>query len=155
DSADLSKVGGVQITVTDRNVEQHATNVDDIVDLDVTAKVATSLKGEQLPVGKWIRDNLGADELSNLDETSDPEEATFPITAVRQDGRWYLSAFYSIAENLRHEADDPDIPEQGVALQGADSPEQAMDELLHRAAKLDLAGIIGTLNPNEFESLQR
>src|SRR5262249_54254725 len=107
-SADLSKVGGVQITVTDRNVEQHATNVDDIVDLDVTAKVARSLKGEQLPVGRWIRDNLGADDLSDLDETSDPEEATFPITAVRQDGRWYLSAFYSVAENLRHQAGDPD-----------------------------------------------
>ena len=56
---------------------------------------------------------------------------------LRKDGRWYLSAFYSIAETLRHEADAPDIPAEGVALNGGDSPEAAMDNLINAAAGLD------------------
>jgi hypothetical protein len=153
--ADLSKIGGVDIAITDRKVDVHETNVDDIVDLEVTATASATLKGEELPIGAWIRDAIGDQDMSELDETSDASESTFPITAVRKDGRWYLSAFYSLAETLRHEADDPDIPAEGVALNGGDSPEAAMDNLINAAAGLDLTKIIGALNPNEFEALQR
>lgn len=155
DEADLSSVAGVDLQVTDRHVEQHDTNVDDIVNVEITAKIGGSLKGEQLPIGDWVRDAIGDKDLSELDDTADPEEDSFPITAVRHDGRWYLSAFYSIAENARHEDGDPAIPDRGVPLAGGDSPEAAMDNLLRGAAELDLASVIGSLNPNEFESLQR
>ncbi len=74
---------------------------------------------------------------------------------MRKDGRWYLSAFYSIAETMRHDAGDPDIPTAGVALNGGDSPEAAMDHMLDAVAGLDLDKVIGALNPDEFEALQR
>jgi hypothetical protein len=155
DKADLSKIGGVDISITDRHVEVEETNADDITNVSITAKAAATVKGEELPIGKWIRDSIGDKDMSELDSTSDPEEDTFPVTVVRKDGRWYLSLFYSIAENARHDAGDPDIPDQGVALEGADTPEAAMDTLIEAAAHLDVATVIGALNPNEAEALQR
>jgi hypothetical protein len=154
DNADLSKIGGVDIAITDRHVEVEETNADDIVNVSITAKAAATVKGEELPIGKWIRDSIDKD-MSELDSTSDPEEDTFPVTVVRKDGRWYLSLFYSIAENARHDAGDPDIPDPGVALKGAATPEAAMDTMIKAAADLDLAAVIGALNPNEAEALQR
>jgi hypothetical protein len=153
--ADLSKVGGIDIAITDRRVDVHETNVDDIVDLEVTATAKATLKGEELPIGAWIREAIGDQDMSELDEESDASEGTFPITAVRKDGSWYLSAFYSIAETVRHDADDPDIPAEAVALNGGKTPEAAMDNLINATAGLDLAKMIGALNPNEFEALQR
>jgi hypothetical protein len=155
DKADLAHIGGVDIAITDRDVDVEETNADDIVNVSIRAKAAATVKGEELPIGKWIRDAIGDKDMSELDTTSDPEEATFPVTVVRKDGRWYLSLFYSIAENVRHEADDPDIPEHGVALKGGDTPEAAMDTMIKAAAGLDVASVIGALNPNEFEALQR
>jgi hypothetical protein len=153
--ADLSKVGGIDISITDRRVDVQPTNVDDIVDLEVTATAKATLKGEELPIGAWIRDAIGDQDMSELDEESDASEGTFPITAVRKDGRWYLSAFYSIAETVRHRAGDPDIPTKGVALNGGTSPTAAMDNFVNAAAGLDLTKVIGALNPDEFEALQR
>ena len=151
---DLSGVSGVDITVTDRNVASTPTNVDDIVNLDVTATVASSVDGAALPIGEWIRENVEADEIDSIDETSEPTEGRFPVTAVRQDGRWYLSLFYTAAEQARAQT-DLDIPAEGVPLNGGESPEAAMDNALAALADLDLTGLVGTLNPNEFEALQR
>ena len=158
EDADLANVGGIDISITDRAVVAQPTNVDDIVNVEITATAQASVNGEDVPLGSWIRDALDDDdleELEALDETSDEADATFPITAVREDGRWYLSAFYSLAESLRHEAGDPDIPAAGVALNGGKSPEAAMDNLLEAAASLDLDALIGSLNPDEFDALQR
>lgn len=151
---DLSGVGGVDLVVTERRIEAEPTNVDDIVNLTVTASVGGSIDGEELPIGDWIREHLGADELAELDEEAPAEEGSFPVTAVRKGGRWYLSLFYTVAEQARAGL-DVDIPEQGIALNGGDSPEEAMDHLLAAVADLDLAGLLGALNPNEFEALQR
>ncbi len=155
DQASLSHIGGVDIAITDRHLEVEKTNADDIVSVSITAKAAATVKGEELPIGNWIRDAIGEKDVSELDSTSDPEEDRFPVTVVRKDGRWYLSLFYSIAENARHDAGDPDIPDRGVALKGADTPEAAMDTMINAAADLDLATVIGALNPNEAEALQR
>jgi hypothetical protein len=151
---DLSGVSGIDIVVTDRNVASTPTNVDDIVNLDVTATVASSVDGAALPIGDWIRENVEADEIDSIDETSEPTEGRFPVTAVRQDGRWYLSLFYTAAEQARAQT-DLEIPAEGVPLNGGDSPEAAMDHALAALADLDLAGLVGTLNPDEFEALQR
>ena len=66
--ADLSKVGGIDIAITDRSVDVQATNVDDIVNLEVTATAKATLKGEELPIGAWIRDAIGDQDLAELDE---------------------------------------------------------------------------------------
>ncbi len=151
----LGDISGFDISITDRDVQVEQTNIPDIVDLAITAKVGGSIDGAQLPIGDWIRDNVGDEQLAELDEQATPEESDLQLAAVRQDGRWYISVFYSIAEQARRDAGIAEIPAGTVALNGGDSPQDAVDKLLAYTANLDLAWMIGALNPNEFEALQR
>ena len=66
-----------------------------------------------------------------------PTPDTLPLTAVRKDGRWYLSLFYTAAEAARAETGE-DIPAEGIAPTGGDSPEEAMDAFLDGVEGLDL-----------------
>jgi hypothetical protein len=151
---DLSGISGIDLTVTDREVETAPTNVDDIVNVTVSASVASKVDGEALPLGTWLREQIGEDELAGIDQETEPESGSFPVTAVEQDGRWYLSLFYTAAEQARAQTDF-DVPEQGIEPAGGDSPEAAMDNVLQAAAELDLTALVASLNPNEFEALQR
>ena len=150
----LTGVSGVDLTVTDRDVQVAATNVDDIVNLTVSASIASKVDGEALPVGDWLRELVGEEEIAAVDEQTEPEEGSFPVTAVEQDGRWYLSLFYTAAEQARAETSF-DVPDEGIAPVGGDSPEAAMDNVVQALAELDLTALVASLNPNEFESLQR
>ncbi len=154
DDADASAVSGVDFVVENPTVVQDATNVDDIYNLTLSADLTGSIDGEELPVGDWIRDELG-DELADLDETDTEEDTTFELTAVEEDGRWYLSMFHTIAESARAEAGEPEIPEEGVTPAGGDSPEAAMDVLLDAVEDLDLEAMIAALDPDEAQALQR
>ena len=74
---------------------------------------------------------------------------------MEEDGRWYLSLFYTSAESAREEAGDEDIPEEGVTPDGGDSPEAAMDAILDAVEDLDLEAMIAALDPDEMQALQR
>ncbi|MET0326196.1 MAG: hypothetical protein ABW219_13295 [Ilumatobacteraceae bacterium] len=154
DDASLSGVDGIDLVVESQSVETRPTNVDDIVNVDITAAISGSVEGESLPIGDWIRENLDED-LSELDsESPEPTPDTLPLTAVRKDGRWYLSLFYTAAESAREETGQ-EIPAEGVTPTGGDSPEAAMDAFLDGVEGLDLGAVIASLNPDEFEALQR
>jgi hypothetical protein len=157
--ASLAHVAGVDIELHDEQVKVERTNVDDIVNLELSARGSGTIDGEQLPLGDLVKDNLPDDvDLSDLDASGQPDDEleSFPITAVEEDGRWYLSVFHSIAENARRSAEPPvDIPAQGVTPTGGDSPEDAADAFLDGVQKLDLEAIIASLNPDEFQALQR
>ena len=153
----LSGVSGIDFVVSERAVEVDATNVDDIVNLTVSASVASTVDGEALPLGDWLREQIpedDLDELEQLDEETEPEPVSFPVTAVEQDGRWYLSLFYTAAEQARLETDF-DVPEEGIAPIGGETPEEAIDNVIDAVAALDLEAMVASLNPNEFEALQR
>jgi hypothetical protein len=159
ESADLSAVTGIDIVLEDETVDVEATNVDDIVNLDIGADGYVTVDGEQLPIGDLIVDNLPDDaDLSELDaDTSDAQDdvrMSLPITAVEEDGRWYVSLFYSVAETIRARA-QTDIPADGVTPTGGDSPEDAFDTFLDGIEALDLETVIASLNPDEFQALQR
>jgi hypothetical protein len=157
--ASLADVAGVDIELQDERVRVEETNVDDIVNLEISARGTGTIDGEQLPIGDLVADNLPDDaDLSDLDASGDPDQEleTLPVTAVEQDGRWYLSVFHSIAENARRTAEEPvDIPAEGVTPVGGDSPEDAVDAFLGGVQKLDLESVIASLNPDEFQALQR
>ncbi|MFV0308398.1 MAG: hypothetical protein ACK5OX_11705 [Desertimonas sp.] len=161
EDASLSQLSGVDIVIDDEAVEVQPTNVDDIANLRVAGAISASVDGEAVPLGDIILDNLPTDaDLSELDAETDPEAFDVPITVVEQDGRWYVSLFYSAAEQVRSgfafDGDDEvSIPTDGVEPTGGDSPENAFDEFLDAISALDLEGMIASLNPNEFEALQR
>ena len=156
EDADLSSIGGVDIEFEAETVEIDRTNVEDIVNLRLGGRVSGSVDGEALPIGDLILDHTDADPSELTTESTEQEEFEFPLTAVRKGDRWYVSAFYTIAELARQDLDEPmDIPAQGVPAVGGASPEDAMDNVIDGIEALDLQGVIGALNPDEFEALQR
>lgn len=160
ETADLSKVGGIDLQI-DLTRTETAEVADDIVSVGVVGAASAVVDNERLPIGDLLVDEAfdgerptgGADE----ETTIGSDDAPAPITTVERDGRWYVSLMYSIAEIARARADAGPVPaaDQAVAAQGASSPQAAMDQFLDRAVALDLEGIIGALNPNEAEALQR
>lgn len=156
DDASLDGLAGFDFTLEDRNVRVEPTNVDDIVNITMIADATADINGEDLPIGDLVNDAMGNDV--DMDEFTTSESGLdfeVPMTAVEEDGRWYLSAFYTIAENARVEAGFGDIPAEGIAPKGGDSPEGAIDVMFDGIEQLDLTAIIAGLNPNEAEALQR
>ena len=152
---DLAAIGGIDLSITDGSVEAVETNVDDITNLELSGEITAEIDGEALPVGELILDFGDDIELSELDESTSTE-LDVPLTAVEVDGRWYLSVFFTAAEQARLSADQPpDIPASGIEPSGGENPEDALDELLDGLEALDLSAVIAALNPGEAAALQR
>lgn len=161
-SIDLSGLSGVDI-----EFEGLAYRVDPVPGADDLREIiveegtiSASANGAELPIGKTLRDRF-AEEIAELDTsgTSDiDQEATadFGPILVEDDGRWYLSVWYSVAEAARRSLDYP-VPslDQLPATIGAESPEAAIDAMIGVASGLDLSGIIGMLDPAEMAALYR
>jgi hypothetical protein len=152
-SASLDKVGGLDIEFTDVDVETIETNVDDIANIHISATGSASIDGDAVPIGDLLIEEAFGGDRPDLDTDEQTSDADLTMTTVKRDGRWYLSAFYSIAESVR--GDSQDIPETGVIPRGADSPEGAVQSIFDAVSDLDLEALIASLNPNEFEALQR
>jgi hypothetical protein len=156
DDASLDDLNGFDITLADRNVLVETTNVDDIVNITMNADATATIDGEELPIGRLITDTFGDEvDMGELDTTESGLDFAFPMTAVENDGRWYISAFYTTAENARKSAGIEEIPVTGIEAKGGDSPEGAIDVVFDAMGSLDLTALIGSLNPNEAEALQR
>jgi hypothetical protein len=156
--ADLSKILGYDIELTGERAEPKPTNVDDIVNVALAADATVTFDGAQIPIGDLITDNLTEEQLDELRGTNETDDDVIDlsITAVRQDGRWYFSAFHTIAEAARQAAvPDAAIPAAGLAAEGAESPEAAIDRLFANVEALDVRGLIAGLNPGEASALQR
>ena len=157
DGASLEGIDGFDVELADRSVDVSTTNVDDIANITMTADATVTVNGDELPVGQLLTDNFGDvfDEIAGAEQTESGLAFSLPITAVEQDGRWYISGMYTIAENARQSAGFDEIPAEGIAPKGGDSPEGAVDVLLSGVEQLDLSAIIGAINPDEAEALQR
>jgi hypothetical protein len=156
DEASLDGLAGFDFSLEERDVIEEPTNVDDIVNITMIADATASINGDELPIGDLLNDAMGndvdMDEFTGMESGLDFE---VPMTAVEKDGRWYLSAFYTIAENARTSEGLGDIPVDGIQPAGGDSPEGAIDVMFDGIEQLDLTAIIAALNPNEAEALQR
>ena len=157
EDASLSKVGGIDIQLTDVTVNEQPTNVSDIVNLEISGSATVSVNGDEVPLGGLLIDEAFDGERPDLDAEPESEEFNdVPLTVVERDGRWYLSAFYSAAEDSRRNLDDEiDIPEVGVVAEGSGSPEGAVDDMLEAISDQNLERMIALLDPNEAEALQR
>ena len=155
---DLSDIAGLDIELTDEVVRTRTTNVDDIVNISLSADVTVSIDGAELPIGDLLTDNMPDDMLADVRGTrvTENDQLDISLTGVRQDGRWYFSLLHTVAELAREElAGDVGIPFEGVGFDGADSPQAAVDQMLDRIEALDLTGIIRSLDPSEAAALQR
>lgn len=154
--ADLSKIGGLDIQFTDVTVREEPTNVADITNIYLSGSSTISVDGQAVPIGDLLIDEAFDGERPDMDAAPETDEfEDTQMTVVERDGRWYLSAFYSLAESARAEFEERDVPETGIEPKGGDSPEGALDTMFEAVSDLDLEGAMAALDPTEFEALHR
>lgn len=156
--ADLSRILGVDVELSNEVVSESSTNVADITNIDLRADAVLSFDGADVPIGELITDNVPDDLLTEMRGTrvTETDQIDVRLTAVEEDGRWYFSVFHTIAELARQEtAPGTLIPLEGIGAAGAESPDAAFDGVLDRVEALDLTGLLRTLNPGEAAALQR
>ena len=156
--ADLSRILGVDVELSNERVTASTTNVPDITNIDLRADAVLTFDGAELPIGELITDNVPDDLLTEMRGTrlTETDEFDVRLTAIEEDGRWYFSVFHTIAELARQEAAPGSlIPAQGIGADGAETAEAAFDGVLDRVEDLDLTGLLRTLNPGEAAALQR
>jgi hypothetical protein len=74
------------------------------------------------------------------------------VATVKRGDQWYVSLFYTIADNAVHQAGLPN-PTSSIAADGQGSPEEAVNKFIEKSAAGDLAGVIGVLPPDEMGAL--
>ena len=84
-----------------------------------------------------------ADEVSKLGHP-------IRIATVNREGKWYVSVFYTAADNAAY-ADNPNYKlGTPVPATGGSTPEDAMNTLITKATAGDISGVIGVLTPDEM-----
>ena len=151
-TANLHKVGGLDISFENVRVEPTATNVDDVSDIHITAASSVSVDGKKVPIGPLLIDEAFGGKRPDLGSDTKGSHVDWKLATVKRGGRWYLSAFYSIAESARSGSD---IPQSPIVAHGADTPDGAVQAIFDAVGNLDLQALIAALNPNEAEALQR
>jgi hypothetical protein len=117
--------------------------------------VTASVDVGSLPLGSIITDRAPEDFLTFSDrEVTVIQRAPGPIVTVERDGRWYLSLWYSVAENARIAVDQglPDPGRRPTSIGGA-TPEAAVEGFFDELTRLDVRRMIGMLDPVEAEAL--
>ncbi|QXC63129.1 hypothetical protein KSP35_10285 [Aquihabitans sp. G128] len=158
---DLHKVRGIDLRV--EGLAMTTTELGDgYVAVDLTGGTVSSASDlERLPFGSTITDVLAADEREDGGDLDRTDSGTIDLdgvrlVAVRRDGGWHVSALYSIAEQVRRDADpQPEVPDfgNGIAAKGAASPEAAVREALDAAVHLDVRRLIELSPPGEMAVL--
>jgi len=158
--AKLDAVKGAQVEFSD--VKMSKTNVGDgktVVTVAVTGgEVKLGFDPSKLPVGDFLLKNaLNGQRPSGDSGTTShtlSDDDNIKIATVNVGGSWYVSLWYTVAELARAEANLP-APEfgHGIANNGADSPEGAVQELAKAAAALDVRRVIELTPPDEARVL--
>lgn len=161
DDADLGKLAGVDIEFQDVKLASKPLR-DDLASVSFVGGTATtSADPKRLPLGSFVKEVAGS-ALAEAEPTSDTSETTGDdvLVTVKEDGKWYVSIWYSVAEAARRgsgarDGSGPAVPDKAAAIEakGADSPEEAIDALLRAGATLDLRRLIELMPPDEARAL--
>jgi len=151
---DLTALNGVDLrfdNVTLRSVSVRSDVAQVFIDGGSTR---ASIDVAKLSLGAIITDHAPAEWLTFSDSVARPIASSTPIAVVKRSGRWYVSLWYTVAENARISAGKPMpvIADRPVPI-GADTPEAAVERLIRETARLDPRIVIGMLDPEEMAAL--
>ncbi len=73
DAADPEAVSGIAIELDDESVEVTDTNVEDIVNLTISATGSASVDGEALPIGDLLLEEADVEPAELSEEAGEPE----------------------------------------------------------------------------------
>jgi hypothetical protein len=156
DDADLRSVSGIDLDFPELELASEPIT-DELAGVRIVrgrARVTTD--PSRLPVGSLLRDLIG-DELEAQRPTTEESEASGDediIVAVKEDGRWYVSLWYTVAELSRRDAGAPlPDPRERVVARGAASPGAAVEEFLRALGAFDIRRLFELLPPDEARAL--
>ncbi|MGH2726673.1 MAG: hypothetical protein ACRDKS_06825, partial [Actinomycetota bacterium] len=105
-------------------------------------------------VGNFLRDALPDEALGVSQGSTDLSDGESVFAVVRDGGDWYVSIWYSVAENSRRDAQRAlPVFGAGVPARGAATPEAAVDQLIRAAASFDVRRLIELTPPEEARAL--
>jgi hypothetical protein len=157
DDASLSELSGYDLEV--RDLELAASEVREGVQaVRITGGSSEyAFDPSELPLGPFTLDLTGDPPEETTTGSSDlrSEGPDDEVVVVRRGDRWYVSLGYTIAEAARRQSGLTweDLG-PGVEPEGADSPEDAVRELLSAATELDPRRAVSLLPPGEMGALQ-
>ncbi len=158
DDFDLSSIGGVQLSVSDLQLSE-----DQLAD-GVTAvtieggRTRGSIDPAAFPFGDFIRDHVDVDSLDSSRSSGDLVDETDGeppvIVTLQEGGKWYVSLWFSIAENARVAA-GADLPDfaNPIPGKGAATPEDAVKALIDAGTQLNLEDLVALTPPDEMKAL--
>jgi hypothetical protein len=117
-----------------------------------------SIDPSAFPFGAFIRDHVDVDSLDGTTGSGDlvDEGDGQPpvVVTLEEGGKWYVSLWFSIAENARVAAgaDEPDFANP-IPGEGAATPEDAVKALIDAGAQLDLHKLVALTPPDEMKAL--
>jgi hypothetical protein len=159
DDASLAKVKGVDLEFRDLRFTSKELG-DGVSTVTIAGGTASyRVVPRELPLGDFITDLIGEDLPAEPQTGSDPVTTDDPeserIVTVKEDGSWYVSLHYSIAESMRLAAEAP-LPKFGHGLQakGESTPEKAVEAFLRASLGLDVQRAIELLPPDEARALR-
>ena len=149
---DAHKVPGATFEVKDLQLSSSQLSPT-IVAVHITGGTITATtQPADVPVGDLIKSHVG-DDLAKAKSESQTENLAkddIRLAVVNEKGGWHVSLFYSIAEAARGRSTAPPQFGQGPAPLGADSPEDAVRQMVRAGTDLDARLAIQTLPPDEM-----
>ncbi len=114
----------------------------------------------ELPLGPFVDGLIDTNELDPVDGESDlaeelSQDGPDPVlVAVEEDGGWFVSFWFTVAENARRalDADLPDF-EDPIGGAGAETPEDAVRDVIDAATQLDIRRLVELTPPDEMRAL--
>ena len=155
---DLEGIRGVDLAFDGLTYEVEAL-ADDLVWVAVSGTVRSAVRPEDLPVGplllRFLPENWAEEISTDPIEDSSIEEA-FGLALVKEDGDWYVSLTYTIAEAARREAQVPFPESQPFGEpRGAATPEQALERAVLAITNIDLRAFVDVLVPAQTAAFRR
>jgi len=155
---DLHKIKGLNFKFD--NLKYKETPLaDGITTVEITAGTAhNTLNTKQLPMGDFLHkmfdEQLKDSPESQTDSSSIDAGSPVSMVTVKEDGHWYVSLAYTIAEAARKSSGKP-APSFGHGLQarGEATPEKAVESLLRSVTTLDVQRMLELLPPDEARAL--
>jgi len=163
--ASVDTLTGTKITVKDLAYAGDPEVINDhlqIVKLNA-GTITVESNASDLPLSDSFKNTFGtqldqvqpqSQTVNIADQVAENGGEPFRIATVERDGKWYVSFFYTIADNATHAAglSNPTAAD-AIPAQGSDSPEDAVNTLIDAATKGDLKTIIAVTPPDEMGAL--
>ncbi|MET0966814.1 MAG: hypothetical protein ABWZ02_10475, partial [Nakamurella sp.] len=162
DAASADSMTGTTISVSGVTYDPNEETINDNVHIVklTGGTITVNSDPSKIPLSQTMTDAFGSEidqaqpesqTVNIADAVAENDGEPIRVATVQRDGKWYVSVFYSIADNAVHAEGLPNPTAADVIeAKGYASPEEAADALVKAGSTGDLRTIIAMLPPDEM-----